>query len=116
MSKRQFKFLSTEDAQDENDEDAESFLRHWAERVWDRTQLAQMRELETCLKEYAMNGWRPMGIEPPIGGPLLGACEDGVLVMTQNAQGEWRTRDGLPHKPPLAWMPCPLLPSGGFKR
>jgi hypothetical protein len=92
------------------DEDVESFLRHWAERVWDRTQLAQMKELERCLIEYATTAWRPMNIDPPIGGPLLGACEEGVIVMSQNALGEWRTRDGLPHKAPRAWMPCPVAP------
>lgn len=92
----------------EDYEDEESFLRHWAERTWDRTQLAQMKELEKCLKEYAATAWRPMSIDPPIGGPLLGACEEGVVVLSQNQLGEWRTRDGLPHKPPRAWMPCPV--------
>jgi hypothetical protein len=109
--RRQFKFLPPQDGDGENNEDAESFLRHWAERVWDRTQLAQMKELEICLKEYATTAWRPMDIQPPIGGPTLCACEDGVLVMTQNTLGEWRTRDGLPHKPPFAWMPCPVVPT-----
>jgi hypothetical protein len=92
------------------DENGEDFLRHWSERVWDRLQLAHIAEIERQLVDYAMNGWRPMKIEPPIGGPLLGACEEGVLVMSQTALGEWRTRDGVPHKPPRAWMPCPHHP------
>jgi hypothetical protein len=92
------------------DEDEEGFLRHCAERAWDRAQLAQIAEIERSLVDYAMTAWRPMNIDPPIGGPLLGACEEGVVVISQNQLGEWRTRDGLPHKPPRAWMPCPALP------
>ena len=92
------------------DEDAESFLRHWSERVYDQIQLAQIAIIEEKLTEYAMRAWRSMNITPPIGGPLLGACEEGVIVLSQNALGEWRTRDGLPHKPPRAWMPCPVPP------
>jgi hypothetical protein len=95
-----------------HDVDEESFLRHCAERAWDRAQLAQIEEIQRSLVDYAMTAWRPMNIPPPIGGPLLGACEEGVIVMTQSAQGEWRTRDGLPHKPPLGWMPAPILPKG----
>ena len=76
------------------DEDVESFLRHWSERVYDQIQLAQIAVIEEKLNEYAMHGWRPMKIDPPIGGPLLGACEEGVLVMSLNAPGEWRTRMG----------------------
>jgi hypothetical protein len=93
------------------DEDEASFLRHWAERVWDATQIAQMRELERCLTEYATTAWRPMSIDPPIGVPLLGDCDEGIVVVMLNALGDWRTRDGLPHKPPRAWMPCPVKAS-----
>jgi hypothetical protein len=92
------------------DDNGEDFLRHWSERVYDQIQLAQIAAIEDKLVAYAMTAWRPMKIDPPIGGPVLGACEEGVIVMSQSALGEWRTRDGLPHKPPRAWMPCPLPP------
>jgi len=90
------------------DTDEDSFLRHWAERVWDHTQIAQMRELEKCLIEYATTAWRPMSVLPPTDVPLLCSCEEGVVaILSQNQLGEWRSAGNVPHKPPRAWMPCP---------
>ena len=93
---------------DIQDTDADSFLRNWSARAFDYVQLAMIAEVEKQLVKYAMEAWRPMSIEPPIDVPLLCSCEDGVVLMTQNSFAEWRTSAGLPHKPPLAWMPCPL--------
>jgi len=91
--------------------DNASFLRHWAERAYDQIQLAQIAAVEQCMIDFAMTGWRPAGrIPPPASVPLLCACEEGVVVMSQNDNGEWRTSAGVPHKPPRAWMPCPVLP------
>jgi hypothetical protein len=98
------------------DEDEASFLRHWTERVYDRVQLAQIEAIEANLVQYAMTAWRPMNIEPPFDVLIMCACDDGLQLMAQSKLGEWRTNAGLPHKPPLAWMPCPVLPNGGFRR
>lgn len=89
------------------DTDEDSFLRHWSERAWDRAQLAQIAEIERSLVDYAMTGWRPMSIAPPTDVLLLCSGEQGVVLMTQNQFGEWRSQGGVPHKPPRAWMPCP---------
>jgi len=94
------------------DTDNESFLRHWAERAYDQVQLAQIAAVERVLIDFAASAWRPAGtIEPPLDILLLCACEEGVVLMTQNKIGEWRTSAGMPHKPPRAWMPCPAPPS-----
>lgn len=92
------------------DEDEEGFLRHWSERVYDRVQLAQIAEIERQLVEYATTAWLPTRITPPVDVLLIGACEDGVVLMSQNQHGEWRTSQGMPHKPPRAWMLAPPLP------
>jgi hypothetical protein len=93
------------------DEDEDSFLRHWAERVWDRVQLAQMAAIEEQLGFFAMTAWRPMGMPPPVGVLLYTACEEGPVLMTVSELGDWRTSLGQPHKPPLAWMPAPPMPT-----
>ena|SRR5262252_261755 len=97
--------------EDIRDTDAPSFLRHWSERVYDHIQLAQIAALEEKLVDYAMTAWRSMNISPPADILLLCACEEGVVLMTQNQFGEWRTSLGMPHKPPRAWMPCPEPPA-----
>lgn len=91
-----------------HDTDEDSFLRNWSARVWDEAQLAQIAIIQEHLVRYAMTAWRPMSIEPPQDVLLLCTCEDGIVLMTQNSFAEWRTSAGLPHKPPHAWMPCPL--------
>ena len=88
------------------DTDDENFLRHWAERAWDRVQLAQIAEIERQLVNYS-TAWRPMSITPPSDVLLLCSCEDGVALLRINQLGEWRTAKGMPHKSPRAWMPCP---------
>jgi hypothetical protein len=94
------------------DTDEPSFLRNWAARVWDDTQLAQIAAIEKHLVDYAMMAWRPtLGINPPTDILLVCACEEGLVLMVQNGFGEWRTSGGLPHKPPRAWMPAPVPPS-----
>lgn len=98
------------------DEDEASFLRHFSERVWDQVQFAQIEAIEAHLVLYAMTAWRPMNIEPPFDVLVTCACEDGLQLMSQSKLGEWRTNAGLPHKAPLAWMPCPVLPNGSFKK
>lgn len=96
---------------DIKDVDENSFMRHWAERVWDQSQLAQMEAIQQHLITYAMTAWRPSGsIPPPTDVLLICACEEGVVLMAQNQLGEWRTSQGVPHKPPRAWMPCPAPP------
>jgi hypothetical protein len=90
------------------DTDEASFLRHRAELAWDRVQLAEIAAIEECMVTYAMTAWRPMNILPPTDVPLLCSCEEGVVVLSQNQFGEWRSAGGVPHKPPRAWMPCPL--------
>jgi hypothetical protein len=92
------------------DEDEASFLRHWSERVYDQIQLAQIAAIEEKLKEYAVTAWRPMHILPPRGVLLICACEDGLQLMTLTHGDDWRTNVGQPHKPPLGWMPAPILP------
>jgi hypothetical protein len=88
-----------------------SFLRAWAERVYDDTQLAFIAAIQQCLVDFAMTAWRPAGqIEPPLRVPLICACEEGIVIMSQTEPGEWRTSTGTPHKPPRAWMPCPFPP------
>lgn len=99
--------------QDDNEGD---FLRHWTERVWDRVQLAQIEAIEAHLVDYALTAWRPMNILPPGDTLLITACDDGIVLMSMNQHGDWRTREGLPHKPPRAWMPCPVPPSNGKAR
>lgn len=102
------------------DDNEEGFLRHWSERVYDQIQLAQIAAIEEKLTEYARTAWRPMSILPPCDVFLMCACEDGLVLMRQDGFTEWRTSDGKPHKPPHAWMPCPLPPmsstSGGKAR
>lgn len=90
------------------DTDEDSFLRNWSARVYDHIQLAQIAAVEEKLIEYATMAWRPMSIAPPRDVLLLTSCEDGVVLMAQNQFGEWRTSTGGPHKPPRAWMPCPV--------
>ena len=91
------------------DTDEESFLRHRAERAWDRVQLAEIEAIQLAMIDYAMTAWRPMNITPPTDEPLLCSCEEGVVViLSQNQLGEWRSAGNVPHKPPRAWMPCPL--------
>lgn len=89
------------------DTDEHDFLRHWSERVYDHAQLAHIQEIEKQLVNYAMTAWRPMSIPPPTDILLLCTSLEGVVLMTQNGLGEWRTSTGQPHKPPRAWMPCP---------
>lgn len=88
----------------------DSFIRHWSEQVYDRSQLAQIEEIERQLIRYAMDGWRPMEVAPPTDVLLIGAYPDGLLLVTQNQLGEWRTSKGVPEKPPLRWMPAPRVP------
>lgn len=90
-----------------NDTDEPSFVRHWSERVWDQLQLAHIAAIEDQLIKYAMTAWRPMNLEPPADVLLLTSCIEGVVLMTHNGNGDWRTSMGMPHKPPYAWMPCP---------
>lgn len=94
------------------DTDEESFLRHWSERVYDQIQLAQIAAIEHKLTEYARTAWRSMSIPPPLDVLLQCACEEGLVYMAQSQLGEWRTSAGMPHKPPRAWMPAPILPKG----
>jgi len=96
--------------EDIRDTDEPSFLQHWAERAWDRVQLAQMAAIQEQLTKFAMEGWRSMYISPPTDVMLVTACDEGVVLMVQNGFGEWRTSHGQPHKPPHAWMPCPAPP------
>jgi hypothetical protein len=97
--------------EDIRDSDEGSFLRHWSERAWDNVQLAHIAAMEEAMVNYAMTGWRPAGnILPPTDVLLICACEEGVVLMSQNQFGEWRTSTGVPHKPPRAWMPCPPPP------
>jgi len=103
---------------DIRDTDEPSFLQHWSERAWDRVQLAQIAAIQEQLVKYATEGWRSAGsIPPPTDVLLLCACEEGIVLMTQNGFGEWRTSEGKPHKPPRAWMPCPTPPprNGGAR-
>jgi hypothetical protein len=93
-----------------DDTDEASFLAHWAQRVWDRAQLAQMEAIEKGLVNYAMTAWRSMNIDPPVDTLLYAACEEGPMLLTMNRLGEWRTNLGMPHRPPRAWMPAPPLP------
>lgn len=90
------------------DTDENSFIRHWSERVWDAVQLAQIGAIEGELIRYAQLAWRPMSIPPPTDILVLTTCEEGVVIMMQTQLGEWRTSTGQPHKPPRAWMPCPV--------
>jgi len=92
---------------DIQDTDEDSFLRHCAERAWDDIQLAQIKATQQAMVNYALTAWRPMNIPPPTDVLLLTVCTEGVVLMTQNGFGEWRTDQGVPHKPPRAWMPCP---------
>jgi hypothetical protein len=94
------------------DVDNASFIRHWAERAYDQVQLAQIAAIEQVMIDFAMHGWRSVDkIEPPYDVPLICASGDVLVIMSQNRLGEWRTSQGLPHKPPRAWMPCPALPA-----
>lgn len=91
------------------DTDDPSFLRHWAERAYDQIQLAQIAAVEQALVDYALNSWRSAkSIEPPKDILLICACEEGIVLMVRNDLGDWRTSAGMPHKPPRAWMPCPV--------
>lgn len=92
-----------------NKTDAE-FTRNWSGRAYDEAQLAQIKEIEAHIIRYATEGWRHMGILPPVNMPLIGACDNGLVLMIWNDMGDWRTLQGLPHKPPRAWMPAPILP------
>src|SRR5262252_6460789 len=93
---------------DIRDTDEAGFLRHWSERVWDHLQLTHISALQEKLEEYAMTAWRSVvNIPPPTDILLITTCEEGVVLMSQNQFGEWRTSLGTPHKPPRAWMPCP---------
>lgn len=89
------------------DEDEESFLRHCAERAWDRAQLAQIAEIERTLVDYAMTAWRSMSITPPEDVLLLCSTNEGVMLLRKNQMGDWRSAGGVPQRPPHAWMPCP---------
>ena len=95
---------------DIRDVDEPSFRRHWAERAWDRIQLAHIAALEEQLIEYAAESWRSMNIPPPTEVPILGAYRTGVAVVMVNPMGDWRSTRGDPQIPPTAWMPCPALP------
>ena len=88
----------------------QEFLRNWSARVFDEAQLAQIREIEAHMVKYAMEGWRPMNIPPPQHELIIGSCEEGLVLMTMDHHGEWRTSLGQPHKPPRAWMPAPMPP------
>jgi hypothetical protein len=88
----------------------EEFIRHWSARAFDESQLAQIAEIEKHLIKYAMEGWRSMSIIPPVNTPLIGACDNGLVLMIWNDMGDWRTLHGHPHKPPRAWMPAPIPP------
>lgn len=96
--------------EDIRDTDEDSFKRHWSERVWDRAQLAQIEAIEAAMVTYAMTAWRSMNIPPPKNQLILGAVDIGVVLLMQNDHGDWRDNLGTPHKPPRAWMPCPLPP------
>lgn len=98
------------DIHDAHDKDADSFLRDWSARAWDHVQLAHIAAMEEELVRYTMTAWRPMGIAPPMDTLLLCATEEGVVLMTLNQLGDWRSSRGVPHKPPRAWMPCPTPP------
>jgi hypothetical protein len=96
---------------DIKDVDEDSFLRHWAARAWDESQLAHIAAMQEAMVKYAMTAWRPsVNISPPTDVLLICACEEGIVLMAQNHLGEWRTSQGVPHKPPRAWMPCPPPP------
>ena len=41
--------------------------------------------------------------------PVICWTDTGIAIMSLNHMGEWR-KEGLPHKPPLAWMPTPHSP------
>jgi hypothetical protein len=88
----------------------DGFIRHWSERAYDQAQLASIITIQENLVDYAMNGWRSMGIVPEANMPLICACDEGLVLMSVNQMGEWRTNEGKPHKPPRAWMPAPTLP------
>lgn len=92
------------------DEDAEGFLRHWSERVYDQIQLAQIAAIEEKLTAYAMTAWRPMNIPPPVDTLLICACDDGLMLLRLTQMGDWRSSGGVPQRPPRAWMPAPLPP------
>ena len=96
---------------EDRDTDEPSFRRQWAEHVWDKLQLTYIARLQEMLADYAMNGWRDMDIEPPSDVLLICACEEGVVLMTRTQLDAWRTSEGKPHKPPRAWMPCPVPPA-----
>jgi len=91
---------------------SDEFMREWAERAWDTIQLAHIAAIEQALVDFHMRGWRSLDrIEPPPGVRVLCACEEGVVILSLSALGEWRTSEGVPHKPPKAWMPCPVAPT-----
>jgi hypothetical protein len=91
--------------------DEDGFLRNWSGRAFDHFQLAQISLFEQALIDFAQSAWRSMRIPPPTDKLLITACEEGLVLMSRNGLGEWRTSGGLPHRPPRAWMPCPLLPA-----
>lgn len=88
-----------------------AFIRSWSEKAYDHSQLAAIQEIENHLIAYAMTAWRSLGVEPPANTLLICACQEGLVLMTKNSNGEWRTNLGQPHKPPYAWMPAPIPPS-----
>jgi len=87
----------------------DGFQREWAARAYDRSQLAAIAAMQEMMVEYATTAWRPMDIKPPPNVPVLAWIDAGIAVMNLNHMGEWR-RDGVPHKPPHAWMPAPKVP------
>jgi hypothetical protein len=94
------------------EKDSGAFLRAWGERGFDQVQLAMIAAIQQMMIDFAMNAWRSIDqIEPPTDILLICACEEGVVLMMQTQLGEWRTSAGTPHKPPRAWMPCPVPPS-----
>jgi len=90
--------------------DGAAFLRQWAEVAYDKIQLAQIAAIQEMMVNYATMAWRPMTIEPPTDIVLLCACHEGLVLMTRTNLDAWRTTEGKPHKPPRAWMPCPVPP------
>lgn len=97
-------------------ESNEAFIREWAERAYDRSQLAAIQAAQDYMCEYATNAWRPMTIPPPANTMLVTVVEEGLALMILTNLGEWRTSTGQPHKPPRCWMPAPRLPEASAPR
>ena len=91
-----------------SDETEDEFIRRWSGRAHDEATLRAIEAIYEHLIDYALHAWRPMSIEPPVDTMLITECVEGVVLMTINAGGDWRTNLGQPHKPPTAWMRAPI--------